>query len=76
LHGGAYVFLPGESSTKEAILMAHHGRVRVISVDYRMAPEHPFPAALEDAVAVWKEVIKSRKPTHLGFFGTSAGGEA
>lgn len=74
LHGGGYVYAPGEAGTREAILVAHYGKIKVISVDYRMPPDHPFPAALEDAVAVWKEVIKSNKPANTGLFGTSAGG--
>ena len=74
LHGGAYIFSPGESGTLEAILMAHYGKIKVISVDYRMPPDHPFPAALEDAVAVWKEVVKTHKPANIGVFGTSASG--
>src|SRR6202042_2388751 len=37
-------------------------------------PDFPFPAALDDAVAVWREVIKSHPPLNLGLFGTSAGG--
>lgn len=74
VHGGAYVFFGGESGTPEAILMAHHGRIRVISVDYRMPPDHPFPAAIDDTVAVWKEVIKRTQPASVGLFGTSTGG--
>jgi epsilon-lactone hydrolase len=74
LHGGAYVFNGGEAAAIEAIPMAHFGRITVISVDYRLAPDHPFPAALEDAVAVWKEVIKTSKPRSAGLFGASAGG--
>ena len=53
LHAGAYVALEGESRTGEGILMAHHGKITVISVDCRLALDHPFPAALEDAVAAW-----------------------
>jgi epsilon-lactone hydrolase len=74
VHGGAYVFYGGESGTREAILMAHHGRIKVISVDYRMPPDHPFPAAIDDTVAVWKEAIKRNKPASIGLFGTSTGG--
>lgn len=74
VHGGAYVFFGGESGTPEAILMAHHARIRVISVDYRMPPDHPFPAAIDDTVAVWKEVIKRTRPASAGIFGTSTGG--
>ena len=40
---------------------------------YRLAPEHPFPAALDDAVAVYRELLKTHKPENIGIFGTSAG---
>lgn len=74
LRGGGYVFNGGEGGLGEAILMAYHGRIPVISVDYRMAPDFPFPAALEDAVTVYKEMLKTYQPSHVGIFGTSAGG--
>jgi epsilon-lactone hydrolase len=74
LHGGGYVFNGGESGLGEAILMAYHGKIEVISVDYRMAPDFPFPAALEDSIAVYNEVLKTYKPGNIGIFGTSAGG--
>lgn len=74
VHGGAYVFYGGESGTREAILMAHYGKIKVISVDYRMPPDHPFPAAIDDTVAVWKEAIKTTPPSSIGLFGTSTGG--
>ena len=74
VHGGAYVFSGGEAATPEAILMAHFGNIEVLSVDYRMPPDFPFPAALDDSVAVWKEVVKSHRPKNVGLFGTSAGG--
>lgn len=74
LHGGIRVFNPGESGTLEAILMAGFAGYRVISVDYRMPPDFPFPAAVDDAVAVYREVLKSTKAPNIGFFGTSAGG--
>src|SRR5215468_11412045 len=53
VHGGCYVSFPGESGTSEAILMAGLGGFRVISVDYRMPPDAPYPAALDDAMTVW-----------------------
>ena len=40
---------------------------------YRLAPEHPFPAGLDDSVAVYKELLKTYKPSHIGIYGTSAG---
>ena len=73
LHGGAYVINGGESGLTEAILGAHHARTRVLSVDYRMPPAAPFPAAVEDAVAVYKGVIRNTDPSRVGVFGTSAG---
>jgi len=55
VHGGGYVFGPGEAALPEAIMMAGFGGFKVISVDYRMPPDFPYPAAMDDAMAVWKE---------------------
>jgi monoterpene epsilon-lactone hydrolase len=74
LHGGCYVSFPGESGTSEAIMMAGFGRLKVISVDYRMPPDHPYPAALDDAMTVWKAALKMAKRESLAIFGSSAGG--
>lgn len=74
VHGGCYVLFPGESGTTEGLMMAGFGGYRVISVDYRMPPEAYFPAALDDAVTVYKAVLKTTPPKSVAFFGTSAGG--
>jgi acetyl esterase/lipase len=74
LHGGCYELFPGEAGTSEAILMAGFGHYKVISVDYRMPPEAYFPAALEDAVTVYRELLKTHAPNDIAVFGTSAGG--
>jgi acetyl esterase/lipase len=74
LHGGIRVLNPGEAGTREAILMAGLAGFKVISVDYRMPPDFPFPAALDDAFAVYREMVKTIKPPNIGIFGTSAGG--
>ena len=74
VHGGGYVFAPAESATREAILMAGFGKFKVISIDYRMPPDFPYPAAMDDAMAVWKEVVKSNDPKKMAIFGTSTGG--
>jgi epsilon-lactone hydrolase len=74
VHGGCYVLFPGESGTTEAIMMAAFGHYKVIAVDYRMPPEAYFPAAVDDAVAVYKEALKTTNPKNIAFFGTSAGG--
>jgi monoterpene epsilon-lactone hydrolase len=73
-HGGARVYNPGEAGTREAILLASFGGFKVISVDYRMPPDFPYPAALDDAVTVYRELLKTNKAKNIGVFGTSAGG--
>jgi acetyl esterase/lipase len=74
LHGGARVLHPGEAGTREAMLMAGFGGFKVISVDYRMPPDFPFPAALDDAFTVYREVLKTTNAENVGIFGASAGG--
>jgi epsilon-lactone hydrolase len=74
VHGGCYLLGPGEAATPEAILMAGFGHFKVISVDYRMPPEAYFPAALDDAMAVWKAATDMADPKKMAIFGTSAGG--
>jgi monoterpene epsilon-lactone hydrolase len=74
LHGGAYVIGAGESGFSETLLMAHYTATRVIFVDYRMPPDNPFPAAIDDAVAVWRAVAKKWKSSNVGIGGSSAGG--
>jgi monoterpene epsilon-lactone hydrolase len=74
VHGGGYVFGPGESGTMEATLMAAYGGFKVISIDYRMPPDDPYPAAMDDAMAAWKAAIKLADPRNMAIFGTSTGG--
>lgn len=74
LHGGGYVLYPGEAGAGEAMLMAGFGRFKVISVDYRMPPDHPFPAALDDALAVWRAALGMADAGKMAVFGSSAGG--
>ena len=75
VHGGCYVSFPGESGTLEAILMAGLGGFKVIAVDYRMPPDGPpYPAALDDAMTVWKAAVKMAEPGNMAIFGSSAGG--
>lgn len=74
LHAGAFFLSPGESGTREAILMAGFGHMKVVSVDFRMPPDFPYPASLDDTVAVWKELTRTTNPTNMAIFGSSSGG--
>ena len=74
LHGGGYVYGPGESGTIEAVLMCGLGGYKVIAVDYRMPPDAPYPAAMDDAMAGYKAVLAQTDPSHVAVVGTSTGG--
>jgi acetyl esterase/lipase len=71
LHGGG--FNSDSGSYTETIPIASFTRIKVVAVLYRLAPEHPFPAAVDDSVAVYKELLKTYKPEHIVIYGTSAG---
>jgi len=74
LHGGAFFAGRRYGGQIESIPIAAMGKIRVVSVDYRMAPEFEFPAASDDVVAVYRELLKSYRPEAIGIYGTSAGG--
>jgi epsilon-lactone hydrolase len=58
----------------ESVPLAGRGRIKVIAVDYRLSPEHIFPAASEDMEAVYRDALKTTKPANIGIYGCSAGG--
>lgn len=74
VHGGGYVFGPGEAALPEALMIAGFGGYKVISVDYRMPPDFPYPAAMDDAMAVWKAAVTMADPKNMAILGTSTGG--
>lgn len=74
LHGGAFMSGAVHCGRVESIPVSHLGGFRVISVDYRQAHEHTYPAATEDVVAVYQEVLKDHQPSQVAIYGGSAGG--
>ncbi|MBY0366324.1 MAG: alpha/beta hydrolase, partial [Burkholderiaceae bacterium] len=74
-HGGGFAVGSAASHRKLAGHLAKHLGVTAVVIDYRRAPEHPFPAQIEDATAVYKELLsRGFKPTDITTSGDSAGG--
>ena len=71
LHGGG--FNSDSGSYTESIPIASYTKIKVVAELYRLAPEHPYPAAVDDSIAVYKELLKTFKPEHIVIYGTSAG---
>jgi len=74
LHGGAFVFGAGAYAKAWGGVMADRLGVTTISVDYRCPPDHPFPAAPQDVVAVYEALTEVIDPTQIVIGGSSAGG--
>ncbi|WP_148576132.1 alpha/beta hydrolase [Nocardioides caldifontis] len=78
-HGGGMIY--GDLDSHDALcrFLAERAEVRVLAVDYRLAPEHPFPAGVEDAAAAYEHVVRhaaayGADPDRLAVGGDSAGG--
>lgn len=74
LHGGAFSLCWDSCSLVESLPIAALGKYRVVSVNYRMAPEFRHPAGVEDVAAVYAALLADYRPEHIGIFGCSAGG--
>ena len=74
-HGGVYVLGDAFQAASLASQVGRRTRARVISVDYRLAPEHPYPAAVDDALAAYAALLHNgTAPSDIVFAGESAGG--
>jgi epsilon-lactone hydrolase len=74
-HGGVYVIGDAFQSAGLASQIGRRTRAKVISVDYRLAPEHPYPAAVDDALAAYEALLRGgTAPSDIVFAGESAGG--
>ncbi|MGE0488570.1 MAG: alpha/beta hydrolase [Vulcanimicrobiota bacterium] len=72
-HGGGYVKGSSEGSLTSSVPLAHFSHRRVIAFDYRLAPQHPYPAALEDSLAVYTALLDQYPADQIAFSGSSAG---
>jgi epsilon-lactone hydrolase len=74
-HGGVYVMGDAFLAAGLASQVGRRTRAKVISVDYRLAPEHPYPAAVGDALAAYEALLQGgTAPSDIAFAGESAGG--
>jgi len=74
LHGGGFMACFPGCAELESMPLAALGGFRVVTVDYRQAPKHRFPAASEDVAAVYRELLKTYPAENIGIYGCSAGG--
>jgi acetyl esterase/lipase len=75
LHGGAWCMGSPRTHRRLVAALASGAGIRAVSVDYRLAPEHPYPAALDDCVAAYRWLLDRRvDPTRIVVAGDSAGG--
>jgi acetyl esterase/lipase len=74
IHGGALIMGGGEVCRKMAMATAALQQVRVVAVDYRMPPDHPYPAGLDDCVAFYRMLLRDHAPREIVVGGGSAGG--
>lgn len=73
IHGGGFVYNPGITGTQQAMQLAIEG-YRVLSIDYRMLPDHPYPAALDDIYTVYQVLLNKYGARNICIYGSSAGG--
>jgi monoterpene epsilon-lactone hydrolase len=74
VHGGAFMWGSGSGALVEAIPIAATMGIKVVTVDYRLTPEHRYPAASEDVTAVYRALLRQYRPEQIGIYGCSAGG--
>lgn len=74
IHGGALILCGGELCRMMGMGAAARLRLRTWAVDYRMPPDHPYPAALDDCIAAYRALLRERSPEQIVVSGGSAGG--
>lgn len=74
LHGGGFVFMGGEACKYISMVTAERFGCLTYAVDYRTPPAHPYPAALDDSLSAYLQIIKQHDPSDVVVLGSSAGG--
>ena len=74
-HGGGYILGSASYLVKMPLQIANVSGIKILSIDYRLAPEYKFPAAVSDTLKVYQNILKKGyRPENIGWFGDSAGG--
>jgi acetyl esterase/lipase len=76
LHGGGFMLGSPRSLIALAARLAKRSAASVSVIDYRLSPEHPYPAAIDDCLAAYREIVGSHDPSIVAIAGDSAGGNA
>ena len=74
IHGGALIMGGGDACRAMGVMAASRSGLETWSVDYRMPPDHPYPAPLDDCLTVYRAMLGKRPPEKLAVGGSSAGG--
>ena len=74
LHGGAFMWGSGAGALLESVPLACEAGSRVVALEYRLAPEHPYPAAVDDVLAAYRELLDQVPSGKIAIYGCSAGG--
>ena len=74
LHGGGYAICSTNTHKRLIAHIAKTCHTKILAIDYRLAPEHPFPAAIEDSMSVYQDLLKHYDASQIILMGDSAGG--
>ena len=74
VHGGGFTMGGGQAAVFAAMPLASLAQIRTYSIDYRMPPDHPFPAGLDDTLEAYRWLLARYEPKNIVLYGISAGG--
>ncbi|SDG78158.1 alpha/beta hydrolase [Winogradskyella thalassocola] len=74
IHGGAFVFYPADVTLLSSIPLADVSNLRIIAIDYTLAPQAKFHQIIDEVITAYKALLKTYKAEHIAVYGDSAGG--